>query len=132
LLPSFFLKLFFLFKEIIIIGFKELGGFEHKKMVSMEQSLLIKVPGKVILFGEHSVVYKGNSALACSLGIYTYSLLSPADNDQHINLNFPNVDLKLCWNLKDLESFLLKYEHSGILLGSFQTREISDLYTLNK
>ncbi|KAH8556870.1 mevalonate kinase [Umbelopsis sp. PMI_123] len=62
--------------------------------------LLISAPGKVILFGEHAVVYK-KSAVAASLGLRSYLYLENR-SDNVIHLELPDVGLSRSWNLHDL------------------------------
>lgn len=57
-----------------------------------EPCLLISAPGKVILFGEHAVVYQ-KTATAASIDLRSYLRYQPRDDDQ-IYLNFIDFDLK--------------------------------------
>ena len=50
----------------------------------------VSAPAKVILHGEHSVVY-GKTALACSLDIRTTTSLRPGLNKKHIRVDFPDT-----------------------------------------
>ncbi|KAJ1931005.1 Mevalonate kinase, partial [Linderina macrospora] len=52
---------------------------------------VVSAPGKVILFGEHAVVY-GKAAVAGSLNLRAYALVTPRD-DATIRLVFPDIDI---------------------------------------
>ncbi|KAF9910271.1 hypothetical protein EC991_007000 [Linnemannia zychae] len=57
-------------------------------------------PGKVILFGEHAVVY-GKVATAGSLGLRSYALIQSRE-DKKIEVNLPDVQLARSWNITDV------------------------------
>ncbi|KAJ3192669.1 Mevalonate kinase [Irineochytrium annulatum] len=63
--------------------------------------ILVKAPGKVILFGEHAVVY-GKSAVAASLGLYTFALIDDTEKST-IKLDLPDVGLKREWATSELK-----------------------------
>lgn len=62
--------------------------------------VVVSAPGKVILHGEHAVVY-GKSALASSLSLQTYLHLKRIPGDK-ISLNLPNLGVFKSWNVGDL------------------------------
>ncbi|KAJ1650230.1 Mevalonate kinase [Dispira simplex] len=55
----------------------------------MARPFLIASPGKVILFGEHAVVY-GKSAVAASIGLRAYLLFQPSQ-DHQVRICFPDI-----------------------------------------
>ncbi|KAG9326610.1 hypothetical protein KVV02_006121 [Mortierella alpina] len=57
-------------------------------------------PGKVILFGEHAVVY-GKVATAGSLGLRSYCLIQPR-TDKTVEVNLPDVQLARTWSIGDI------------------------------
>ncbi|KAF9999545.1 hypothetical protein BGZ65_005120 [Modicella reniformis] len=57
-------------------------------------------PGKVILFGEHAVVY-GKVATAGSLGLRSNTLIQNR-TDGLIQVNLPDVQLVSAWKIKDI------------------------------
>ncbi|CAD6197441.1 unnamed protein product [Caenorhabditis auriculariae] len=62
--------------------------------------LFVSAPGKIILFGEHAVVY-GRTAIAGSIDLRTYvSLYTSADG--RIYLSLPDLGVEKTWMLKDL------------------------------
>lgn len=61
------------------------------------KTVLVSAPGKIILFGEHSVVY-GKKAIATSLDLRT-SLKSEETSQDLIILNLPALNSKLVWQL---------------------------------
>jgi len=59
----------------------------------------VSAPSKVILFGEHAVVY-GMTAVAASLGLRTRMKIRP--HSSKIVVNFPDVDLQEAWSQQQL------------------------------
>uniref|UniRef100_A0A158R622 Mevalonate kinase n=1 Tax=Syphacia muris TaxID=451379 RepID=A0A158R622_9BILA len=67
---------------------------------SSSGGLFISAPGKIILFGEHAVVY-GKTAVAGSIDLRTYvSLYTSADG--RIYLSLPDLGIEETWELKEL------------------------------
>ncbi|KAG0172446.1 hypothetical protein DFQ28_005074 [Apophysomyces sp. BC1034] len=62
--------------------------------------VLISAPGKVILFGEHAVVYQKH-AIAASLGLRSYLYLETRD-DAECHLKLPDVNVDRRWPISDL------------------------------
>ncbi|KAJ2856318.1 Mevalonate kinase [Coemansia erecta] len=60
----------------------------HKESL---QPFVVSAPGKVILFGEHAVVY-GKAAIASSLDMRAYALVAPR-KDRKVRLFLPDVDV---------------------------------------
>ena len=67
----------------------------------MTMQTLISSPGKVILFGEHAVVY-GKSAIAASLGLRTYVKAKDDTESPTLVVSFPDVDFKADFTLKNM------------------------------
>ena len=66
----------------------------------------MSAPGKIILFGEHAVVY-GRTAIAGSIDLRTYlSLFTSADG--RIYLCLPDMNIEKTWMLKDLQREIAK------------------------
>ncbi|KAI9293977.1 mevalonate kinase [Neoconidiobolus thromboides FSU 785] len=62
------------------------------------EPILCSSPGKIILFGEHAVVY-GKKAIAGSIDLRTYGLLL---GDDGIQINCPDINLNLKVKLNEL------------------------------
>jgi len=62
--------------------------------------LVVSAPSKVILHGEHAVVY-GKTAVAASLDLRTRMTIKP--HSTHIVVNFPDVGLSDCWTPEQLK-----------------------------
>ena len=78
--------------------------------------VLVSAPGKVILHGEHAVVY-GHSAVAASLGIRSRVHLAPLPQQQEevtggtteeVQVSFPDVGIAKTWSCTDLAREVLK------------------------
>lgn len=68
----------------------------------MMPSFLTSAPGKVIVYGEHAVVY-GKPAMAAAISLRSYLLVTAlAKPHRTITLRFPDIDLEHTWNIDDL------------------------------
>ncbi|KAJ2007816.1 Mevalonate kinase [Coemansia thaxteri] len=57
---------------------------------------VVSAPGKVILFGEHAVVY-GKAAIAGSVDMRAYALVTPR-NDNRARMAFPDIDIDVLFD----------------------------------
>ncbi|KAI8880517.1 mevalonate kinase-like protein [Backusella circina FSU 941] len=67
----------------------------------LNERIFVSSPGKVILFGEHSVVYQ-KTAVAASLGLRSYLYLEKRKDDT-IKLILPDVDVNKTWSMEELK-----------------------------
>ncbi|KAG2190615.1 hypothetical protein INT46_011281 [Mucor plumbeus] len=72
----------------------------------LNERILVSAPGKVILFGEHSVVYQ-KTAVAASLGLKSYLFLENRKDDL-IKLILPDVGIERTWKLSEIP---LRFEY---------------------
>ena len=73
---------------------------------TMSSALYVSAPGKVILHGEHAVVY-GKTALASSLNLRTFLKLTHAVHGDTASFNLPDIGLKRVWMVTELmEAFM--------------------------
>lgn len=87
-------------------GNNSLGSTKRQRSDSL---ISVSSPGKIILHGEHSVVY-GKLAVAASLGLRTkLTLVEGSDHDQPntIKIELPALNLIHTYNLNDVQSNLL-------------------------
>ena len=91
---------------------------------TMFKQITVSAPSKVILHGEHAVVY-GKSAVAASLDLRTKMYLTPLSDRQHhvLEVDFPDVRVKHSWKGEDVENHLLKHRPS-----TFPRNEISSVF----
>ncbi|XP_068216207.1 mevalonate kinase [Palaemon carinicauda] len=76
---------------------------EHAK--ELPEVFKVSAPGKVILHGEHSVVY-GKRAVALSVGLRTYLTITVGGDS--ISLDFPLIDIKESWSLDTFRNLRAK------------------------
>ena len=63
---------------------------------------MVSAPGKVIVFGEHAVVY-GKNAMAASLSLRSYLLVTALSRSKRtVTLRFPDIGLDHTWPIDDL------------------------------
>ena len=76
----------------------------------MLRQISVSAPSKVILHGEHAVVY-GRSAIAASLDLRTRMYLTPIDKENDIlQVDFPDVSVTKCWSGKTISEEILNYK----------------------
>lgn len=65
-------------------------------------AFMTSAPGKVIVYGEHAVVY-GKAAMAAAISLRSYLLVTALSRSHRtITLRFPDIDLGHSWNIDDL------------------------------
>uniref|UniRef100_A0A183C920 Mevalonate kinase n=1 Tax=Globodera pallida TaxID=36090 RepID=A0A183C920_GLOPA len=86
-----------------------------RSLSSASGGLYVSAPGKIILFGEHAVVY-GRTAIAGSIDLRTYlSLFTSADG--RIYLSLPDMNIERTWMLKELQREIAKVPADPALLA---------------
>ena len=70
---------------------------------SADPVLRVSAPGKIILFGEHSVVYK-RLAIAVSVSLRTRLNLYQTDNE--VSLDLPDIGLQRCWSTEEVRGWI--------------------------
>ncbi|KAI0011068.1 mevalonate kinase [Xylariaceae sp. FL0662B] len=74
----------------------------RKQSSPMMPAFMVSAPGKVIVFGEHSVVY-GKAAIAASISLRSYLLVTTLSKSKRtVSMRFPDIDLTHTWNIDDL------------------------------
>ncbi|KAK5993858.1 Mevalonate kinase [Cladobotryum mycophilum] len=84
------------------------GPLEHQIRAKRKQSspmapaFMVSAPGKVIVHGEHSVVY-GKAAIAAAISLRSYLHVTTLSKSKHtVTLRFPDIDFIHTWNIDDL------------------------------
>ncbi|OTB06135.1 hypothetical protein M426DRAFT_55763 [Hypoxylon sp. CI-4A] len=75
---------------------------KRKNSSPMMPAFMVSAPGKVIVFGEHAVVY-GKAAIAASISLRSYLLVTHLSKSKRtVTMQFPDIDMIHTWNIDDL------------------------------
>lgn len=75
---------------------------DRKASSPMMPAFITSAPGKVIVYGEHAVVY-GKAAMAAAVSLRSYLLVTTLSKSQrHITLDFPDISFSHTWQIDDL------------------------------
>ncbi|MCJ1288127.1 hypothetical protein MMC26_007482 [Xylographa opegraphella] len=78
------------------------GVLDRKSSSPMMPAFMTSAPGKIIVFGEHAVVY-GKAAMAASISLRSYLLVTALSKSRRtITLKFPDISLDHTWHIDDL------------------------------
>lgn len=91
---------------------------------SAQTGIFISAPGKIILFGEHAVVY-GRTAVAGSIDLRTYVSLYTSQ-DGVIYLSLPDLGVEKTWMLKDLHKAAERLHAGGLDFDSDASAKAPD------
>lgn len=82
---------------------------QRKASSPMAPPFMVSAPGKVIVFGEHAVVY-GKAALAAAISLRSYLLVTTLSKSQRIvTLNFRDIGLNHTWDIDSLPWGVFKH-----------------------
>ncbi|KAL8403980.1 hypothetical protein RB594_009021 [Gaeumannomyces avenae] len=74
----------------------------RKQSSPMQPAFMVSAPGKVIVWGEHSVVH-GRAAIAATINLRSYLLVTSLSKSKRtVTLRFPDIDLIHTWSVDDL------------------------------
>ncbi len=77
-------------------------ALERKPSSPMMPAFMTSAPGKVIVYGEHAVVY-GKAAMAAAISLRSYLLVTALSRwHRTITLRFPDIGMEHSWKLDDL------------------------------
>lgn len=83
-------------------GIKSRSGHDRKMSSPMMPAFMVSAPGKVIVFGEHAVVY-GKPAMAAAISLRSYLLVTHLSKSRRaITLRFPDISLDHTWDIDSL------------------------------
>ena len=83
-------------------GIKSRLGHDRKMSSPMMPAFIVSAPGKVIVFGEHAVVY-AKPAMAASISLRSYLLVTHLSKSRRtITLVFPDISLEHTWDIDSL------------------------------
>ncbi|KAL8964817.1 MAG: hypothetical protein Q9183_004200 [Haloplaca sp. 2 TL-2023] len=91
-------------REGVSNGHETIGrpAIESKPSSPMMPPFMTSAPGKVIVYGEHAVVY-GKAAMAAAISLRSYLLVTALSKSQRtITLRFPDIGLEHSWKIEDL------------------------------
>ncbi|CRG88010.1 hypothetical protein PISL3812_05034 [Talaromyces islandicus] len=81
---------------------KMASGHARKASSPMAPPFMVSAPGKVIVFGEHAVVY-GKAALAAAISLRSYMLVTTLSKSHRtVTLNFRDIGLNHTWEIDEL------------------------------
>ncbi|KAF2669704.1 mevalonate kinase [Microthyrium microscopicum] len=77
-------------------------GIARKSSNPLLPSFMVSAPGKVIVYGEHAVVY-GKAAIAAAISLRSYLHVTFLSKSKRtVRLIFPDIGLDQSWNIDDL------------------------------
>ncbi|XP_037089321.1 mevalonate kinase-like [Pollicipes pollicipes] len=83
--------------------------------------LHVSAPGKIILFGEHSVVYK-RLAIAVSVGLRTKLNLYQTDGE--VSLDLPDIGLRRSWPVAQVRAWMAELVQNDWRVPTSPSREL--------
>ncbi|KAL8731355.1 MAG: hypothetical protein Q9166_003447 [cf. Caloplaca sp. 2 TL-2023] len=83
-------------------GSAEKPAIQRKTSSPMMPAFMTSAPGKVIVYGEHAVVY-GKAAMAAAISLRSYLLVTALSKSQRtITLRFPDIEMEHSWIVDEL------------------------------